>query len=235
MSDEQLSEMRNFNTDLNGVELIKRNIQNHFQNYDHKTNNEFYEIAYEYLKSKNEYLGIEYRFLCWLDQVFNYDIELIKPTLVTPVVLNHSEFESKYVFRDTRRMLYDNLFNVIQVIKLNWDISNFSILIGGSFSDIDVADPNDIDCVLLVHPSCNNYDTLHENFLYASKIIPKEKRIDLKVLPLNYSTNNFKAYSNIICLGNKARVKDKMGKTKNNSFIRRDIIRLDFNFCQHTV
>jgi hypothetical protein len=99
------------------------------------------------------------------------------------------------------------------------------VLVGGSFTEISNSHPNDIDVILIVPNGCPM--ELHGNLLYGAKMI--ESGVDLKILLANYSLSQFKAYSNIIHLGNCVKIKDSI--VANNEFTPRMILRItDFGY-----
>lgn len=224
MEQDILDKIKLYKSDVEALDLLCKEINNIFLNYDYDPNGEFLEIAYEFLINKDRLEGIEYRFLCWLNVIYKKNITITLPTLATPVLIKKDSFFERFVNSDYRRDLFEALEGYIRNLKAITRVENFDILIGGSFTDSAIKRPNDIDLVLLVPKAHIDNPILSEGYQYAFKAVPG--RVDIKFLPIDYNFDKFKAFSNIICLGNFAEFKDKDGQVKDNTFVKRTIFRI---------
>ena len=226
MEQDKLDRIRNYKQNSINLETLENEIQNHFQNIITNPNIELLKIFYEYLISKNDFQGIEYRCLCWLDMIYKFPNDLNKPFLNEPVSMELNEFENKYSTSKKRKELLNLLieFSLDKIKQSNLDY--LTILIGGSFTDLNIEMPNDIDLGIIKPNNLDEYNTdFNEYFLYASNSIPKG--LDIEFLPESLDKSSFKVFSRIIALGNNAEIKEKSEvKIKLNSFKSREIIEL---------
>ncbi|SIT83592.1 DUF6932 family protein [Pontibacter indicus] len=190
------------------MNIIQKEIESHFRIYDKEIDKQFLKNAYDYLSPKDFVEGIEYRFLCWLNHIYKYPIKLNPPFIQSPEFLQLEIFKSKYLFSDRREAIFSTLEQFILERKEKYKLNSIIVNIGGSFTDLNKENPNDIDCAILVPTDLYNkdYDDLEETYLYAIREIPQG--LDIKFFQDDYNLNKFKAYSNIVCLGNKAQYTD---------------------------
>jgi hypothetical protein len=198
----------------------QRKIHNHWQNFEAIDDDDFFSSVYDWLLSKRSWKTIEYNFLSWLNYTKNFRVPFNLPLIPRINTINETYFFEQYILSHRRQQLYQQLKKTVELIKERFHFSSVVLLIGGSFAEQTNSNPRDIDIILLV--ANNSPSELHENFLYGAKMI--ETGIDLKVLPADYSLLKFKAYSNIIHLGNKVKFKDTF--TTNNEFISRTLLKI---------
>lgn len=226
MEQDKLERIRNYKQNSINLETLKNEIQNHYQNIITNPNIELLEIFYEYLINKNNFQGIEYRCLCWLDMIYNFPSNINKPFLNEPVSMELNEFKNKYSISKKRKELINLLigFSSDKIKQSNLDY--LTILIGGSFTDLNIEIPNDIDLGIIKPNNLDEYNTdFNEYFLYFSNSIPNG--LDIFFLPESLDKSSFKVFSSIIALGNNAEIKEKSEvKIKSNSFKSRKIIEL---------
>ncbi|WP_143960190.1 DUF6932 family protein [Litoribacter populi] len=218
---EQLELISKFRVLPEAEVLLKKEINNYFQNYEHEEDIQFLKIAFDYLREKKGFLPIEYRFLCWLSEFYSKNISINKPHIGQPQTIDFGDFVKVFLVQERRKELFSSLQVFAEQIKNKLKVNELEVLIGGSFTEVENPHPNDLDVVILVGE--NSDSVIHENYLYASQQVPPG--IDLKILPKNYSIKTYKAYSNITHLGNKAENKSK-DPLINNRFERRKIFKL---------
>lgn len=218
MESDRLSIIKNYRNSPESEGLLKREINCYFSDYEKEENEQVLEIAFEYLSNKTEFESIEYRFLCWLSEFHSKNTSLNKPNIPNPKDIDRVDFENYFLKSQKRKSLYESLKKLIEIIKERIKMDNLEIIIGGSFTETGIFEPNDIDVVILTPP-----DSIHENYLYAANMVPDG--VDVKILPIDYEINKFKAYSNLTHLGNKATNKNKE-RIKNNNFNKREIYKI---------
>lgn len=203
---------------------IEKGIQGYFNSYYYKIDKGFLREAYNYLKNKDKLLGVEYRFLCWLNVNYQYPVEIELPIITLPHTIDLVAFEAEYTYNDKRKKLYKLLSKFINELKNRHNLSVLNVLIGGSYADTRIEIPKDIDICILVPESHRDTHELHLNYQLACNNVPVG--VDLRFLPEDYSIEIFKAYSRIVCLGNKAKFKDKDGPFSFNEFTKRKILKI---------
>lgn len=201
-------------------------ISNHFEDYLYQPEKNLYNESYNYLINKQNYNGIEYRFICWLNYNNNkFTININKPFLITPKNISFDEFKNTHSFSNYRNKLLSTFQWFVEIIKEEYKLISLEVIVGGSFTDKNIDNPNDIDIILLIPDDLvMNDSNINEHYLYTNHRIPRG--IDVKFLPENYSLSVFKAYSNFICLCNNSlyRDKDRIAYS-NNEFSKRDLYR----------
>ena len=207
-----------------GLSPIEEEIDNYFDFYNHPIDEIFLKSAYDFLIEKQIFEGVDYRFLCWLNHFYDYPIKINKPYFVSPVEYSISGFEKDFLFNEKRKTLFKSLTGYIDFLKACEKFDILTVLIGGSFSDKNNEPPDDIDAVILL-PIKNDFDQALEAISQSDSAYFPEK-VDVKFLPVNYTLENFKAYSHITCLGNNARFKKKE-RYSNNEFEKRKIIKIE--------
>ena len=101
-----------------------------------------------------------------------------------------------------------------------------TVLIGGSFTDLNIESPNDIDLGIIEPNNIDKQNTdFNEHYLYATGLIPDG--LDVEFLPESLDISSFKVYSRLVALGNNAEIKEKEEmRVSSNSFVPRKIIKL---------
>jgi hypothetical protein len=224
---ENFIKIRNYNSNVEGIRLIKKEIYNFLHEYDYEINLEFLDIAYEYLTlpNKKELETSEYLFLCWLNYRFGKKIHLNIPHIVDPIEISLDLFKPKFLFSEKRNYLFEVLLEFICQLRTAGNICMFQIIIGGSFTDTDTKEPGDMDLVILLPLEQFNDINFNELNLERSKKVPLG--IDFKFLPENYNLQNYRAYSNIIYLGNKAKYQAKSNCFyEQNNFEKRLVVKI---------
>ncbi|WP_055446240.1 DUF6932 family protein [Lacinutrix mariniflava] len=226
MEKEKWDRIKNYKLNSINLNSLENEIQNHFQNIILNPNIKLLKIFYEYLHTKNNLLGIEYRCLCWLDMIYNFPTNLNKPFLNEPVYMELGDFKNKYMITNKRTELLNILIDFISDKKKQSNLDYMTVLIGGSFTDLDIKLPNDIDLVIIKPNNLEQYNTdFNATYLYASNSIPKG--LDIEFLPESLDKSSFKIFSRIIALGNNAEIKEKSKLHINsNSFKLRKIVEL---------
>lgn len=200
-----------------------KKIQNHWQNYEAIDNESFFSSAYNRLMLKSEWEPIEYNFLSWLNHSRGLSVPFNTPKIPEIANIEFGDFSKDYLRTSTRKLLFERLGQTIKAVVEQFKIEDYEIVIGGSFVEQTNGTPGDIDVILLV-PSDSPFE-LHESFLYSNGMV--SNGVDLKILPINFSFTKFKAYSNIIHLGNQVRLKNLI--VSNNDFAKRRVVKLSGN------
>tara|TARA_R110001606_G_C15377883_1_gene650124 strand:+ start:2132 stop:2830 length:699 start_codon:yes stop_codon:yes gene_type:complete len=226
MENDKWERIRNYKQNSNNLDSLENEIQNHFQNIITNPNIELLQVFYEYLSNKNNLQGIEYRCLCWLDMIYNLPTDLNKPFLNEPVFMEISEFKKEYLISERRIELFNLLNDFVSDKMEQSNLDNLIILIGGSFTDLNIEKPNDMDLGIIKPDNLDEHNTdFNEYFQYALKSIPKE--LDIEFLPKSLDKSSFKVFSRIVALGNNAEIKEKLElKVNTNSFEPRKIVKL---------
>ncbi len=226
MEKDKLVRIKNYKQNSNNLETLEREIENHFKNVITSPDIELLQVFYEYLSNKTDLLSIEYRCLCWLDMVHNYPNGLNKPFLNEPVSIEINDFIKEYLISRKRTELFDSLIDFIadRTEQLNSDY--MTVLIGGSFTDLSIESPNDIDLGIIEPNNIDKQNTdFNEYYLYATGLIPDG--LDVEFLPESLDISSFKVYSRLVALGNNAEIKEKEEmRVSSNSFEPRKIIKL---------
>jgi len=226
MEKDKLVRIKNYKQNSNNLETLEREIENHSKNVITSPDIELLQVFYEYLSNKTDLLGIEYRCLCWLDMAHNYPNGLNKPFLNEPVSIEINDFIKEYLISRKRTELFNSLIDFIadRTEQLNYDY--MTVLIGGSFTDLNIESPNDIDLGIIESNNIDKQNTdFNEYYLYATGLIPDG--LDVEFLPESLDISSFKVYSRLVALGNNAEIKEKEEmRVSSNSFVPRKIIKL---------
>lgn len=212
------------------IEKIKNKIEDIQINYKLEQNNDFIKDAYNYLTKKRIFEGLEYRFLCWLNYKFKYNIKIKTPYINKPKLLKVVDFERSYLISDKRKNLYLDLKHVLDYFRTKFNSDKVKILVGGSYTDLEVTLPDDIDVCIIYPKSIKRPGELKVDYTIfrSKKRILNENKLDIQFLPENYNLAYFNAYSIISMLGNNAFYKDKEKiAIPNNSFTKREIIEIE--------
>jgi len=175
-----------------------------------------------------EYLtSLQYNFYCWLGLQLCKDLSVSQPLLTSYRFNSQTNFRSKYLSSEKRKELFNLLEEYIRLIKIKEQIvTPIKVLIGGSFTDPDIQNPNDIDICTLVPTTFKNRKSF--DWIPFPGQVKRPDCIDNKFLPEDFSLNRFQAYSRIVHLGNKI-AKDKNGVIiQPRQFTSRKIIQLEF-------
>jgi hypothetical protein len=207
------------------LDYLGKLMNNHFKNYYPTPEKEFLNDAYKLLSSSDKLSGFDYRFLCWLNMVFGFKSDINLPYIMPPKLIDFYTFNNTYLFSTHRLALFETFSSFIQRLK-NHTLEKIEILIGGSFTDYNFENPNDIDIAIIIPPGYEDDDLFNEAYLYTFNKIPKG--IDVVFLPKELEITSFKVFSRLMCLGNKAKFTDKMNVSfENNIFTERDIIKIE--------
>jgi hypothetical protein len=192
-----------------------------WRNYSCKIDEEFLSMCLEWLNSFDKYSGIEYRFLTWQSQFKDKPIKINRPFLPIIKTVEINLFKQTYLNQAVKVDLFSNLIELSNIIKSKLVLLELPVLIGGSFVDISNPYPNDIDAVMLVP-----FNQLDNTFLSPTSKFKQKYNIDLKILPIDYDIKVFKAYSNLIYLGNRATNRHEEEKVANNTFVQIEVLEI---------
>ena len=226
MENEKFDGIKNYHENLNNLDTLEGEIQNHFENIIPNPDIELLKTFHTFLTDKTQLQGIEYRCLCWLNMIFDFPIEINKPFLSKPIKLDLKEFKRTYLNSEKRMQLFQLLWDFILEKKMQSNSYYIKVIIGGSFTDENNNFPNDIDLGILKPDNIEESDTnFNEIFLYKANLIPKG--LDLEFLPESLDKTSFKVFSRLVALGNKTEIRDKLElQLISNSFEPRKIIEL---------
>lgn len=197
-----------------------------FWDYNFPYSSEGINQIYKYLLDKNEYcFAVEYRFACWLKAIMNYDLRITLPSIpeISDICLH--DFYEKYIFNENRKLLFESFKKFIHS-HVEFQDLEFQVLIGGSFTDIKISNPTDIDLIIEIPEEKYHNTPFFNNEKNNCGKIRAELKLDVKFLPIGYKMTNFKAYSNLICLGNNAKYKKDGDCFTHNNFIKRPVVRI---------
>lgn len=206
-------------------EMFNRKMDNLFKDYHADFTEEEIQDIYNYLNEKATFTSLQYRFLCWAGKRLNKSVKIEQPLIPEIEIFELTKFRVDYVNSVQRLALFNALEEYIADLKNRFRIQDdLKILIGGSFTDRDNLVPNDIDLVVISPAYLNKDPRFHEILEQVLDRIPQG--IDIHFLPDDYSIKNYKAYSNLTHLGNKAQDKQKLTELSNNSFTARTVIQI---------
>lgn len=206
-------------------EMYNRRMDNLFKDYHADFTEEEIQDIYNYLNEKATFTSLQYRFLCWAGKRLNKPVKVQQPLIPKIEIFELTTFRSDYVNSEQRLALFKTLEEYIAGLKSRFNIQDdLIILIGGSFTDRDNLVPNDIDLVVISPAHLNMDPRFHEILENVLERIPQG--IDIHFLPDDYSMENYKAYSNLTHLGNKAQDKQKLTELSNNAFSARTVIQI---------
>jgi len=198
---------------------------------------------FNYLLNKEILIGVEYRIICWLISQYNFkiDFKIDLPKINIPRIVKKEEFELRYLFSIKRNSLYASLIEFTNVLKNNLYKNYIRVIVGGSFTDLQNSNPNDLDLIVLVSEEDLENKYCNECFYLNPKLtdyvnLDLRHKLDLSFLPQNYSFKSFRAYNKIVCLCNLPLYRDKDKITGNdillklgkNKFKFREIIEIEF-------
>ena len=184
------------------------------------------EEVYNILGNRKDLSALEFNIYCWVC------IELgVRPKINFPFTEPIEDstleaFKKEYLFSEKRRTLFNELERYILQIKNEENIIEIEVLVGGSFTDITVENPNDIDICILV--SAENKGKKSFDFFPHPEMVLRPLCVDNKFLPKDFSLGIFKAYSRIVHLGNKILKDDKGVEVIPKQFVVRQIKSINF-------
>ncbi|WP_343570949.1 hypothetical protein [Sphingobacterium sp.] len=206
-------------------EMYNRKMDNLLKDYHADITDEEVQDIYNYLNEKATFTSLQYRFLCWAGKRLNKSVKIEQPLIPEIEIFELTKFRADYVNSEQRLTLFNALDEYLAEIKIRFNIQDdLKILIGGSFTERDNLVPNDIDLVVISPAHLNTDPRFNEILERVLNRIPQG--IDIHFLPDDYSIENYKAYSNLTHLGNKAQDKQKLTELSNNSFTPRTVIQI---------
>lgn len=227
MDKEDLELISNYASSEEAMGSLLREQRSHSENFIPEPNKSFLKIAYEYVSEKSNCEGVDHRFLCWLKIRHNYSIDINLPHFSVIKQMELDAFRKSYLFTNERQKLFETLCEFISTRKELTMVDSISVLIGGSFSDMEIAIPNDIDIAMLIPEGYNKDLCFNEFSLRANRMIPRG--IDLSCIPENLNQDSFKVFSRLVILSNNAKFKDSalnFDFLNSNKFKPRDIVQI---------
>lgn len=127
-------------------------------------------------------LLLEYQHAMEKDFVpFPYGIEASDPLNSTPFSANFSAFHDLSLISDARRKLVDSLTNWLVELKLN-GLKPLAFMVGGSFLDLSIPNPRDLDCVIF-YRKCDSPKMPNAEWLSSSRHRAKAQGLDARLVP----------------------------------------------------
>lgn len=208
MKKEEIDYLRRYKENEESYRALRAELARNYEDYLPNRDISFLKIALEYILSKPHLETFDQRFLCWLKTQYDLpiELELNLPYICTPVLMDKIEFQKRYAFNETRQILFKRLCQFIDFLKEQNNKDSISVLIGGSYMNIENDFPNDIDIAILIPEGEEENHNFNEFSQEVDQTIPEG--IDLKFLPANLDLSSYKVYSRLVILGNIPKFKD---------------------------
>lgn len=161
-------------------------------------------IIFEILENKRVVSGLsrfEYNYLSFIGWKYDLKSNAEFPCYPNIMDIAQSEFVKRFAIDDHRIKLFQYMLKVISQCNTLYGLSKTTVVIGGSFIDLSVTKPNDIDIIVLL-PERKFIDEIKNKKVERNIENEIEQYVDVEFLPENINHNSYMTYELLTLLGN---------------------------------